>query len=244
MKKLKDKRRFLITGVKGGIGKTYTCYLLADYFSRVRNMLTVIINCDAKHNHLTEVYKGKPNIEVFNIPMEKNNDVYGMILEGVNNYPDAAVIIDTPGQTTNSMELPFAIAWVTEEEGSILWVTGKDPSCIDVLKTAHEQNMPCPVIVIQKVAMEEMRVWLNSDIRKKYGISTKNELYIPEMPSSLWGKLFWSEDKSARITLREIIEDENKSYNMMYRLSAKQYTETFKGILECVEVPKIRIQEL
>ena len=201
-KMLKDCKVLVTTGVKGGIGKTFTAFFMADMHSRIMKENVVIINCDARISSIGTAYRNANDsrVSVVDVPLFDDRSYEEIIKTIENSRMDfdtkmpleeelcPCVIVDMPGQHEGTQHLEFIDVLTDEFDAALLWLIDADVSCIDALEQARVDGMKPPVPCIAGVdrkAMHQWHRWVQSDVRKAYGYSEKNELWIEELPSNL-----------------------------------------------------------
>lgn len=244
--RLDECRVLVTTGVKGGVGKTITAFLMTDLHSRMLEHNVLLINCDARIGSIATAYRAAkdPRVQVVDVPLVDDRS-YETILKAIERSRlgsdgtelDEAVmpyvIVDMPGQHEGSQHMEFVDVLLDENEAALLWLVDADVSCIDAMEAAREGGMKPPVPCIPGMDKESMYRWMVSKVRADYGFTEENELWIPQIPLNILP--FIKEDL---LTPRSIIEKTASGVTSLSARGMQNYMVRFRDLVAGVRIKR------
>lgn len=241
----------MTTGVKGGIGKSITASLFVDYFSRLRGLKTVVVNCDARITTIEKAYRklDSDKVQVLSRPLFDDR-TYETILRDIDeiwaSWRDRGgeeedkprLVVDMPGQNEGMQHLEFVNILVEEYGAAILWLMAPDAACVEALSAALAGGMRKPVPTMPGIELRPgihdetmMNQWLTSKVRKEYGYENKNEFWVERLPENLLQPL-----KENEWSVQAIVERRHPFVTSLTSRSFGNYMNRFAERVAKVEV--------
>lgn len=231
MESLAEKKILLITGVKGGVGKSISTTLLTDFYCRYKRYNVALVNCDARVDTIEMAHEGINEIKIYQIPLV-NNSAYSKINAQIEAHKQAGnddvMLIDMPGQSEFNQIREF---WeiLDENDVTILWVMNNDRACMAAFWAAKEAGMPRPVPVIAGYEPEYMEAYLDSRTRLQYRLDESQELWIEPIADNILPHL------KAGYSVADIIGKAERVTSIEAR-AMRHYMDRFAAKVEAVGV--------
>lgn len=139
------KRIFnMVSGDKGGVGKSFTSLAMIDYLT-TKGEKVVVIETDRSNPDVARMYRG--SLKCYFIDLNTENG-WMDLMDAVNSHPDASFVMSAPAGIGGALKsfLPsfknFLVRYKTPVELVLWWVMNNQHDSVNLLADAEETYRP------------------------------------------------------------------------------------------------------